>query len=59
MGYCRLRLTVKILVILRLTVIFFLLRLTDLLKIHCHCLRKLKINDRILETFCGRKRFSY
>ena len=44
MGYWRLQLTVKILAFLRLTVNFFPLRLTEILKINLHCFRKLKIN---------------
>ena len=35
---------VKILAFLRLTVNFFPLRLTEMLKINLHCFRKLKIN---------------
>jgi len=44
MGWWLLLLTVKILAFLRLTVIFFLLRLTKKLKINLHCFKKLKIN---------------
>ena len=43
MGWWLLLLTVKFLAFLRLTVIFFLLRLTKNLKINLHCFKKLKI----------------
>ena len=43
MGFWLLRLTVNILNFLRLTVNFFLLRLTEMLKINSRCFKRLKI----------------
>ena len=48
MGWWLLRLTVKILAFLRLTVIFLLLRLTKNLEINLCCFKRLKIN-----FYCG------
>ena len=44
MGWWLLRLSAKILAILRLSVNFFLLRLTKKLKINFFCFKKLNIN---------------
>lgn len=58
-----LRLMVNILAFLRLTVNFFPLRLTDLLKINFHCLKKLKMIFfyccKASETFWGGKMWRY
>ena len=50
MGSWLLRLTVKILVFLRLTVNFFPLRLKEMLKINFHCFKKLIINFHCSKT---------
>ena len=44
MGWWHLRLSAKILALLRLSVNFFQLRLTKKLKINCFCFKKLNIN---------------
>ena len=44
MGWWHLRLSAKILALLRLSVIFFQLRLTKKLKINFFCFKKLNIN---------------
>ena len=44
MGWWRLRLSAKILALLRLSVNFFQLRLTKKLKINFFCFKKLNIN---------------
>ena len=44
MGWCPLRLSAKILALLRLSVNFFQLRLTKKLKINFFCFKKLNIN---------------
>ena len=44
MGWWLLRLSAKILALLRLSVNFFQLRLTEKLKINCFCFKKLNIN---------------
>ena len=50
MGWWLLRLTVEILTFLRLTVIFFPLRLTEMIKINFHCYKKFKINFHCGDT---------
>ena len=44
MGWCQLRLSAKILALLRLSVNFFQLRLTEKLKINLFCCKELNIN---------------
>ena len=50
MRWWLLRLTVKMLDFLQLTVNFFPLWLTEILKINFHCLNKLKINLYCFQT---------
>ena len=47
MGLWLLRLTVKILAFLRLTVHLFPLRLTEVFEINFHCFKNLKINTGV------------
>ena len=47
MGWWLLRLSAKILALLRLSVNFFQLRLTKKLKINFFCFKKLNINQRV------------
>ena len=48
MGWWLLRLSTKILPLLPLSVIFFLLRLTKMLKINFFCFKELNINKPVL-----------
>ena len=48
MGWWHLRLSAKILALLRLSVIFFQLRLTKKLKINFCCCKELNINKPVL-----------
>ena len=47
MGWCLLRLSAKILTLLRLSVNFFQLRLTKKLKINFFCFKELNINKPV------------
>ena len=47
MGWCLLRLLAKILALLRLSINFFLLRLTKKLKIDFFCFKELNINKPV------------
>ena len=51
MGWWLLRLSAKILALLRLLVNFFQLRLTKKLKINFFCFKKLNINKSIINNF--------
>ena len=48
MGWCLLRLSAKILALLRLSVNYFQLRLTKKLKFNVFCFKKLNINQPVL-----------
>ena len=56
MGWCLLRLSAKILALLRLSINFFQFRLTKKLKINFFCFKKLNINKPVFFLSSKRNR---
>ena len=59
MGWWLLRLTAKILALLRLSVSFFQLRLTIKLKINFFCFKKLNLNEPVFFVSLNKTSYSF